>query len=102
MLINALSKDSEWDLVDCLRQSEGNGQFNPVTYGEIVIDEKTGLPTAGEPAMTGEEDMMTEQALDYIFQIKPKLLKTDPEPHRDGNLAVSVMKTKLEKLKIQG
>ena len=61
--------------MDCLRHSEGEGWFNPVTFADTFIDED-GMERPIEPELIADEDSCSKQALDYIFWLLPNT-KTD-------------------------
>ena len=73
-MLNALrhqpNRPEGWTLIDCLRQSEGRGRFNPVTYGDVMIDED-GNERPCEPELIAEEYGCAKLALDYIFWLVP-------------------------------
>ena len=75
-MLNALknekgTEESEgWDLVDCVRNSVGQGKFNPPTYGSVDID-SDGVEHPCDPIFHPGKDSMTKQALDYIFWLRP-------------------------------
>ena len=55
-----------YTLIDCLRHSEGQGRFNPVTFADVFFDEN-GVEQPAEPELIGDEDSCSKQCLDYIF-----------------------------------
>ena len=59
-----------YTLIDCLRHSQGEGRFNPITFGDSYVDED-GIEQCVEPELLAPEDRCTKQALDYIFQLVP-------------------------------
>ena len=73
-MMNALKhqpmNDAGYTLVDCLRHSQGEGRFNPITFADVYYDEN-GQECAVEPELIGDEDSCSKQALDYIFWLVP-------------------------------
>ena len=73
-MLNALrhqpTKPDGWTLIDCLRHSQGEGRFNPVTFADVYYDED-GNEKPCEPELIGDEDSCSKQALDYIFWLMP-------------------------------
>ncbi len=57
-------------MIDCLRHSEGEGRFNPVTFADVYFDED-GKELPADPELYQESDMCSKQALDYIFILVP-------------------------------
>ena len=55
-----------FELIDLLRQSEGQGRFNPCTYPDNHVLSKV----LKYPRMLCDEGEVTK-SLDYIFLIKP-------------------------------
>lgn len=66
-----LEADKGYTLIDCLRHSEGQGRFNPITFADSYIDEATGQEMPVEPALIDDDDSCSKQALDYIFWLVP-------------------------------
>ena len=85
------SKEKQYTLIDLLRESEGEGKFNPVTFADVIIDSK-GKEFPMNPEVFGKGDWLSKQALDYIFLVLPENIN-----HKQ-NLAVNIQKTKVEKL----
>ncbi len=69
-MLNALKHQPNnpegWTLIDCLRHSEGEGRFNPVTFADVYFDDE-GKELPADPELYQESDMCSKQALDYIF-----------------------------------
>ena len=63
---NPLGSPQDYTLIDCLRHSEGEGRFNPVSFADVYYDEN-GQEMPCEPELIGDEDSCSKQALDYIF-----------------------------------
>ena len=59
-----------YTLIDCLRHSEGEGRFNPVSFADSYYDEN-GIEHPIEPELISDADSCTKQALDYIFWLVP-------------------------------
>ena len=131
-MLNALKHQpdnpSGYTLIDCLRYSEGSGQFSPVTFADVYYDQE-GNELPIEPALISDSDSCTKQALDYIFQLVPNsksdlhqvLSRVPNYTGADGqqlsinsgddracssgsqsNFRVAVEKTKLERLPVDG
>ena len=81
-MLNALKHQPHnpegWTLVDCLRHSEGQGRSNPVTFADSYIDEH-GVEKPIEPALIGDDDSCSKQALDYIFWVIPNSRRDMPQ-----------------------
>ena len=62
-MLNALkhqpNNPSGWTLIDCLRHSEGEGRFNPVTFADAYYDEE-GKEWPVEPELYSDEDMCSK------------------------------------------
>ena len=76
-MLNALknkpTSDDEtgWNIVDCLRNSKGQGKFSPPTFAGTVRDEN-GVECPCDDLLHAEEDKCTKQALDYVFWLVPE------------------------------
>ena len=92
------SDEEGYELVDLLRQSEGEGRFSPITHPENHVDSIRHPLPGREPLLPDE---VTCKALDYIFYFKPLDRKIDEEAG-EKILQVSVQKTKVEKMMIEG
>lgn len=71
-IIKILTKNKNKNniVIDLLCQ---NFKERPVTYGDIILDEKN-EKTPKETALTNPEDLLSEQSLDYILQYIPREL----------------------------
>ncbi len=69
-MLNALKHQPNnpegWTLIDCLRHSEGEGRFNPVTFADVYFDDE-GKELPADPELYQESDQSSKQARDYIF-----------------------------------
>ena len=73
-MMNALKHEplhpQGWTLIDCLRHSEGQGRFNPISFADVCYDQD-GNELPIEPELISDEDSCSKQALDYIFWLVP-------------------------------
>ena len=60
----------DYTLIDCLRESQAGGKFNPVTFADVVVD-SNGKETPLNPELFAAKDYSTKQSLDYIFALEP-------------------------------
>ena len=92
------SEEKGYELIDLLRQSEGKGEFSPITHPENHVDSVRN-PLPGREPLLPEE--VTCKSLDYIFYFKP-LSRANDQSNGEKRLEVSVQKTKVEKLLMEG
>ncbi len=70
MKIMTKNKNKDNKLIDLLLE---NHKERPVTYGDIMLNEKNEkIPK--ETALTNQEDLLSEQSLDYILEYIPREL----------------------------
>lgn len=71
-IVKILSKNKNQDniLIDLLCE---NHKERPITYGDVTVNEKN-EKVPKETALTIEEDLLSEQSLDYILQYIPREL----------------------------
>lgn len=59
--------DGQYDFADCIQKAHGK---HFITHGDSFLCEKTGNILCSSPVLTGQEDSKSNQALDYIFQVR--------------------------------
>lgn len=67
LLMYVLSGYEKDKVVDFLKESYGGK--HPATYADVKIEREKEIP--GETVLTDKDDLMSQQCLDYVFQILP-------------------------------